>query len=142
MSLKIAWVDDEIPKLENHVRTLELLGHSVQGFQRTKDFLEWLNKAKANSVDTFFVDLMMKIDDESLDSLSQLAKELPSGDFDTGILLIKAIRKKFPDKPIVAVTVVSKPPTEVFSSDKKIMFIHKVARIRPALSSAMKLLKD
>ncbi len=139
--MKIAWIDDEIRKLDNQVKTLQLLGHNVCEFQRTKDFLEWLNKATEASVDAFFVDLMMKIDDESLPYLCDLAEKKLPGDFDTGMLLIGAIREKFPDKPILALTVVSNPPEHIFSSDRKIKFLHKVARIKPALDVVNELME-
>lgn len=139
--MKIAWIDDEIPRLDSQLKTLQLLGHNVYEFQRTKDFLEWLNKATEASVDVFFVDLMMKIDDESLPYLCTISETKLPGDFDTGMLLIAAIRERFPDKPILALTVVSNPPEEVFSSDEKIKFFHKVARIKPALDVVTQLME-
>ena len=142
MNIKIAWIDDEIPKMESHVKTLELLGYNIYTFQRTKDFLKWLADAEDTSVDAFFVDLMMKIDDESLSYLSKLADKKFPGDVDTGIVLIGAIREKFVDKPIVVLTVVSNPPMDLFSSDKKIRLVHKVARIKPALDAITELLED
>ena len=139
--MKVAWIDDEIPKLDSQVKTLQLLGHQVFAFQRTKDFLEWLDRVDDASVDSFFVDLMMKIDEESLPRLSSISERKLLGEFDTGMLLIGAIREKFPDKPILALTVVSNPPKEVFSSDKRIRFIHKLARIKPALDAVTKLME-
>ena len=138
--MQIAWIDDEIPKLTGQINTTRLLGHKVTPFQRIKPFMDFLENPECSSVDMFFVDLMMKIDKDSLAKIRQTLKN--SDDYtDSGILLIKYIRTKYKKKPIVVITQVTFPPSSLFAQDKKIVFYRKAAKIKPILDKITTLLE-
>lgn len=137
----IVWIDDEILTLELGIKTMELLGHQVLPYRNIHDFMEWLNKASENSVDVFFVDLMMKCDDAHVFDFIKQQYASITEELDTGIPLICAIRIKFPTKPIVVLTIVTNPPLQLFANDKKILYVYKTPTISPAINAAITLLE-
>lgn len=137
MNLKIVWIDDEAEELRFGKRTLEMKGHHVSSMETTHQFLEWLDAASHSDVDIFLLDLMMKIDKEDVERLTGNLQ--PTERIDTGIYLYNEIREKFPQKPIVVLTIVRKCP-DVIKEDRYSEFVLKTPTILPILDAGMKLL--
>lgn len=141
MSIKIAWIDDEIQLLSMGLETLKMKGHEVVTFDNTHDFLQYLEKASSDQVDVFILDLMMKIEEEDYAKLTgRDDTSLPDG-VDTGIYMYNEIRKKFPGKPVVIFTIVRRPLPSGMTDDENLALIHKGPRIMPVLKIAMELVE-
>ena len=139
--MRIVWIDDEINTLDTGVGTLEMLGNHVIPFRTTQEFLKWLDTANESLVDVFFVDLMMRSDDSRLDDIAKQYAGRIKHAIDTGTLLILAIRNKFANKPIIALTIVTNPNLEIFSSDENFRYVLKTSQIQPLLEIADKMLE-
>lgn len=138
--MKIVWIEDEIRKWYMGIKTLELLDCTVETFRTATEFLDWLQKANEDSSDVFFVDLMMKADDQRLSKIVSQHPEIPD-DVDTGILLVWTIREKLKTTPIIVLTIVKDFPDWLFDNDKMIVFEMKQPEIRPVYDLARRLLE-
>lgn len=138
--MKIAWIDDDIQKLDMAVKTLELLDCTIETFRTVVEFLDWLQNANDNSVNVFIVDLRIKAGDRRLSEISNQHPEIHDN-VDTGILIVWAIREKFKTKPIIVLTIVQNYPYWLFDKDKMIIFINKQPEIKPVYDLAKRLLE-
>jgi CheY-like chemotaxis protein len=139
MSLNIVWIDDEGEELRFGKQTLQMKGHQVLVMETTHQFLEWLDAASTSAVDVFFLDLMMKIDKIDMTRLTGQPEADAAQHIDTGIHLHREIRKKFPKKPIVVLTIVRRIP-DAMKDDQYLECVLKTSTIMPVLAVAMKLL--
>ena len=139
MNLKIVWIDDEAEELRFGRQTLQMNGHQILVMETTHQFLEWLDAASTSDVDIFFLDLMMTIDKIDMTRLIGQPEAEPAEHIDTGVYLYQEIRRKFPNKPIVVLTIVRKFP-DVMKDDQHLEFVLKAATIMPILAAGMKLL--
>lgn len=139
MSLKIAWIDDEAEDFKYGKKTLEMEGHQVKIIETTHDFLTWLDAATPEQVDIFFLDLMMKIEKEDESRILGPPEARPTEHIDTGEYLYREIRKKFPNKPVVVLTIVRKLPDSI-KDDQDLTFELKASTIMPVLAAGIRLL--
>ncbi len=137
--MKIVWIDDEINVLDMGVKTLQLLGHDVVTFRTSSEFLDWLDSADGSAADVFLVDLMMSSGDGRLAAIESKYAANVDKSLDKGTLIALAIRDKFSEKPIIALTIVTEPDLRVFANDEHFEYVLKTGTIEAVLEIANKM---
>ncbi|MCP4610239.1 MAG: hypothetical protein GY845_16135 [Planctomycetes bacterium] len=143
--MKIIWVDDKINSLPYAVSTLRVAGHHVKTFDGVSEFLNWFVKAKESSVHIFFLDLIMSVEWKDRERLEDIGcSEVSSRDSEAGILMYNAIRTRFPNKPVVFLTVIPSDlkANKLLNEDKNLRVVSNDEGISSVLEIALEMMEE